>query len=129
MIPQSSRGALPALLLALLATVAAAETKRIAIVVGNNAGTGEMPPLRYAESDAGKIARVLVELGDVSQEDVMLLQGQSVAQIERAIGEARDRVASSSARPTCARWCSSISPGTPTERRSSSGARSCRTRG
>lgn len=85
-----SRGAL---LLVLLSAIASAETKRLAIVVGNNAGTGEMPPLRYAESDAGKMARVLVELGDVSQEDVMLLQGQSVAQIERAIGEARDRVA------------------------------------
>ncbi len=86
----SSKGAL---LLALLATVAAAETKRLAIVVGNNAGSGEMPPLRYAESDAGKMARVLVELGDVLAEDVMLLQGQGVDQVERAILEARDRVA------------------------------------
>ena len=83
----------PAILLAVLATVSLAETKRIAIVVGNNAGTGEMPPLRYAESDAGKMARVMVELGEVSAEDVMLLQGQGVNQVERAITEARDRVA------------------------------------
>lgn len=76
-----------------LAAVASAETRRLAIVVGNNAGTGEMPPLRYAESDAGKMARVMVELGDVSAEDVMLLQGQGVDQVERAITEARDRVA------------------------------------
>ena len=87
------RGLSGALLVLLLSSFAAAETKRLAIVVGNNAGTGEMPPLRYAESDAGKMARVLVELGDVSPDDVMLLQGQSVNQIERAIGEARDRVA------------------------------------
>lgn len=84
---------LPLLPLLLLSPLAVAETKRLAIVVGNNAGTGEMPPLRYAESDAGKMARVLVELGDVSAEDVMLLQGQGVNQVERAITEARDRVA------------------------------------
>ena len=77
----------------LCSATAVAETRRLAIVVGNNAGTGEMPPLRYAESDAGKMARVLVELGDVNAEDVMLLQGQKVQAVERAITEARDRVA------------------------------------
>ncbi|MDP2270295.1 MAG: caspase family protein [Archangium sp.] len=82
-----------ALLILLCAAVASAETRRLAIVVGNNAGTGEMPPLRYAESDAGKMARVMVELGDVLAEDVMLLQGQGVDQVERAITEVRDRVA------------------------------------
>ncbi len=81
------------LLTLLLASTAFAETRRIAIVVGNNAGTGEMPPLRYAESDAGKMARVMVELGDVLAEDVMLLQGRGVDEVERAITEARDRVA------------------------------------
>ncbi|MBL8910640.1 MAG: caspase family protein [Archangium sp.] len=75
------------------ATTVSAETRRIAIVVGNNAGTGEMPPLRYAESDAGKMARVLVELGDVQADDVLLLQGQKVGSVERAIAEARDRIA------------------------------------
>jgi hypothetical protein len=75
------------------ASVAGAETRRLAIIVGNNAGNGDMPPLRYAESDAGKMARVMVELGDVLPDDVMLLQGQRVSSVERAIGEARDRVA------------------------------------
>jgi hypothetical protein len=77
----------------LVSLAASAETRRIAVVVGNNAGTGEMPPLRYAESDAGKMARVLVELGDVLPDDVMLLQGQRVAAVERALGEVRERVA------------------------------------
>lgn len=72
--------------------LAHAETRRLAIIVGNNAGTGDMPSLRYAESDAGKMARVLVELGDVLPDDVMLLQGQKVASVERAITDARDRV-------------------------------------
>src|SRR5690349_23559249 len=44
---------------------------------------------RYAESDAGKFARVMVELGDVSADDVMLLQGRKVSELERAIQEDR----------------------------------------
>lgn len=72
---------------------AAAETRRVAIVVGNNAGSSNLQPLRYAESDAGKFARVLVELGDVSADDVMLLQGRHVADLERAITDAKERVA------------------------------------
>ncbi len=71
-----------------------AETKRIAVVVGNNAGTGDMPPLRYAENDAGKMARLLAELGDVSPDDVLLLQGRRVTDLERALADATERVAS-----------------------------------
>ncbi len=79
--------------LALVALPAAAESRRLAIVVGNNAGGPAMPPLRYAESDAGKMARVLIELGDVGMDDVMLLQGRKVADLERAIIDAKERVA------------------------------------
>ncbi|MBX7100272.1 MAG: caspase family protein [Myxococcaceae bacterium] len=78
----------------LLALSALAETRRVAVVVGNNAGNGDLAPLRYAESDAGKMARVLVELGEVSSDDVLLLQGRPVAELERALADARDRVAS-----------------------------------
>ncbi|MCC6336984.1 MAG: caspase family protein [Myxococcales bacterium] len=81
-----------ALSLTLLASGALAETRRIAIVVGNNAGSGDLPPLRFAENDAGKMARVLVELGDVTAEDVQLLQGRGVGDLERAIARARERV-------------------------------------
>lgn len=86
---------LRALSLALLVTasVAAAETRRVAILVGNNAGSAELPPLRFAENDAGKMARVLVELGEVGTDDVMLLQGRRVGDLERAIFEAKERVA------------------------------------
>jgi hypothetical protein len=69
-----------------------AETKRLAIVVGNNAGAGDLAPLRYAESDAGKMARVLVELGEVSADDVMLLQGRKADEVERALLEAKERI-------------------------------------
>jgi len=81
------------LVIVLAALSASAETRRVAIVVGNNAGSGELAPLRYAENDAGKLARVLVELGDVGPDDVLLLQGRRVADLERAIADAKERVA------------------------------------
>ena len=82
-----------ALTVALLAPASLAETKRVAIIVGNNAGGASMPPLRFAESDAGKMARVLVELGDVQPDDILLLQGRKAADVERAIADAKDRIA------------------------------------
>lgn len=39
-----------------LASAAFADTRRVAIVVGNNAGGPSMLLLRFAESDAGKMA-------------------------------------------------------------------------
>lgn len=86
-------GAAVAVAVLLSSVAASAESKRLAIVVGNNAGNGSMPPLRYAESDAGKMARVLTELGDVGGDDVLLLQGRKVADLERAILDAKERVA------------------------------------
>ncbi|MBI3182719.1 MAG: caspase family protein [Myxococcales bacterium] len=82
-----------ALTLLFSASPALAESRRIAVVAGNNAGSGELPPLRYAENDAGKMARVLVELGEVAEEDVRLLQGRGVSELEKSFAEARERVA------------------------------------
>lgn len=70
---------------ALLPASAAAETVRFAVVAGHNAGGGDLPPLRYAESDAGKMARVLTELGDVRPGNLSLLQGQPVSEVEAAV--------------------------------------------
>ncbi|MGC4117345.1 MAG: caspase family protein [Myxococcales bacterium] len=80
-------------LLVLPSAPAYAETRRLAVVVGNNAGTGELPPLRYAEADAGKVARVLVELGQVAPEDLYLLQGRPVRDLEQALSLLTARVA------------------------------------
>src|SRR5579875_2862701 len=70
---------------------AAAATRRVAVVVGDDAGAAEKP-LRYAESDAGKVARVLAELGQVGEDDLFLLQGQPLASVEHALALARARV-------------------------------------
>ncbi len=70
-----------------------AETRRIAVLVGSNAGTEERPPLRYAESDAGKLARVLTELGGVDPSDAFLVQGRDLAAVRGALAAATARVA------------------------------------
>lgn len=75
-----------------LAPTALGETLRMAVVAGNNAGNGLMPPLRYAENDAGKMARVLVELGELDQDNVLLLQGRTLREIVDAIAEVARRV-------------------------------------
>ncbi len=76
----------------LAATTASAETKRLAVVVGNNAGAGEQAPLHFAETDAGKMARVLTELGGIEPADLFLLQGRDLAALKETLRLARDRV-------------------------------------
>ncbi len=76
-----------------------AATTRVALVVGNNAGGGDLPPLRYAESDASKVARVLVELGQVDADDLVLLQGRPVADVEAALLKLRTRIAATKPTP------------------------------
>ena len=58
----------------LLISVASAEPamKRLALVAGTNDGGSDRVALRYAESDAEAMARVLEELGGVPREDIVL---------------------------------------------------------
>lgn len=83
-----------ALLIALLALAwpAGAETRRLAIVVGNNDGAQDRPPLRYAEADAERTARLLVEIGGVAADDLTLLRGGSVEALQDAVRETRRKV-------------------------------------
>jgi hypothetical protein len=70
------------LLLGLLAAPAAAATRRVAIVVGNDLGGPGRVTLRFAEADAGRFASVLAELGGFDRDDVHLLQGQRREAVE-----------------------------------------------
>lgn len=79
--------------LSFVARTAAAETRRIAVVVGNNAGSGAQAPLRYAETDAGKVGRVLVELGGVAPADLLLLQGRDQTALKAALAQASSKIA------------------------------------
>ncbi|OGQ81924.1 MAG: hypothetical protein A2289_03550 [Deltaproteobacteria bacterium RIFOXYA12_FULL_58_15] len=69
-----------------------AATRRVAVVVGSNAGKSDQKPLRFAETDAGKIARLLVELGGVEQPDLLLLQGRGSADLEKALASAQTKI-------------------------------------
>ncbi len=66
--------------------------RRWAVVVGNNLGTGERPPLRYAEADADRFARVLLEIGNVAPADVTVLEGASADRLEQAFADVRERI-------------------------------------
>ena len=80
-------------ILVALSAVAHAGTRRVAVIVGNNAGNADHAALHYAETDAAKFAGVLDELGGVAPEDTFLLQGRSLAAVVEAFGRAKQRIA------------------------------------
>ena len=71
----------------LLLLGAPAQAARWALVVGNNTGLGPDSPLRYAESDAQRIASVLVELGGFEAARMRVLRAPSAAAVETAFAE------------------------------------------
>ncbi|MFP2928100.1 caspase family protein [Pyxidicoccus sp. 3LG] len=93
-----ARGLLLAAALA-AALPAHADTRRLAVLVGHNVGSGERPPLRYAEADAAKLAGVLTELGDVAPSDVLMLQGRDLATVRAALERVSHQVAALRAVP------------------------------
>nr|WP_225937807.1 caspase family protein [Myxococcus sp. RHSTA-1-4] len=78
---------------------AQAGTRRLAVLVGHNVGSGERPPLRYAEADAAKLASVLTELGDVAPSDLLVLQGRDLATVRGALERVARQVAALRAVP------------------------------
>jgi hypothetical protein len=78
---------------------AQAETRRLAILVGNNAGSGRQPALRFAEDDAERLASVLAELGAFDRQDLWVLKGAGTEPVRAALDEATRRVASWRTRP------------------------------
>jgi hypothetical protein len=73
------------LLAALLLATGAHAERRLAIIIGANGGWSSDRPLRYAETDARRVAEVLVELGGVQPTDVTLLLEPTVAQLDQAL--------------------------------------------
>jgi hypothetical protein len=86
-------------LLTLTALMALAEpawgAMRYAIVVGVNDGDKQEKTLRYAESDAKRIADVLKSVGGFHPEDVILLTDVSAADLRRALIETNARIRTS----------------------------------
>jgi Caspase domain len=74
-----------AALVALAARGAVAGPGRYAIVVGNDAGSGGEVVLRYAESDARRVADVLRAVGGFYPENVTVLAGASAEDLRRSL--------------------------------------------
>jgi hypothetical protein len=98
-----------ALLLAAVAAGAAqARTERLALIVANHEGGGELPKLRYAGRDGQRLADVLVDLGSFERADILsVIDGESgdvmatLDEMERRVAEAKRKTAScASARPS-----------------------------
>jgi hypothetical protein len=85
---------LPVLLTTLVAGAAQAGSgqgpARIAVVVGNNLGMADEVELRYAEDDARKMERALLDLGGYQPRDTHLVLGATADEV-RAVLEAVQR--------------------------------------
>ncbi len=88
------REALIAAALALAPALAAAQVERFAVVVGNDLGQPPDAPLRWAESDAARVAAVLQEVGGVRPENLVLLRGRDADVVRRALIAVNERVRS-----------------------------------
>ena len=82
-----------AVLTCLPVSAQAADNWRTALIIGSNVGVGTRPALRFAEEDARKFGRVLVELGGFREEDVRVLSGPTMSEAMAAVSVVRDRIA------------------------------------
>lgn len=80
------------MILALLASVALAEVRRWAVVVGNNEGFAGTRSLYFAEHDAKKMKSLLTTLGDVEDGDTRLLLGRNRAELLTTVGGLRQAI-------------------------------------
>lgn len=67
------------------AGAARADPNRFAVVIGDNRGDRDEVELRYAESDAERVAGVLESLGGFQPENVVTLVGHGAAEVRRAL--------------------------------------------
>jgi hypothetical protein len=77
---------------ALHASAAEAVVRRYALVVGSNEGDASEVKLRYAESDAQRVGRVLREHGDFPPENVLVLVDGEADDVRRALIGMNSRV-------------------------------------
>jgi Caspase domain len=75
-----------------VARPATAEVVRYAVLVGEDQGLSGDRPLRFAETDAERVAEVLTDLGDLPAENQVLLRGKGAAAVRRAIITVNDRI-------------------------------------
>ncbi|HEX6835378.1 MAG TPA: caspase family protein, partial [Polyangia bacterium] len=90
------RARLAACLVAALTAAASrpalAEPNRFAVIIGANAGDADEPTLRFAESDAERVAGVLRTLGGFQPENVITLNDLRASEVRRALISLNARV-------------------------------------
>jgi hypothetical protein len=72
------------LLMALLIPLQTLAERRVALLVGSNAGWAADRPLRFAEDDARRMREVLVDIGGFAPADVTLLTDPTTAALDQA---------------------------------------------
>jgi hypothetical protein len=89
------------LLLAVLSVAlpASARVQRFALLVGNDAGHAPDAQLRYAESDAAKVAQVLRDLGGFEPADMVVLRGENASTVRSSLISLNDRIRAVQALP------------------------------
>ncbi|HXI60032.1 MAG TPA: caspase family protein [Polyangia bacterium] len=76
------------------ASTARAEATRVALIIANDAGHPGDVKLRYAESDATRLATVLTRLGGFAPDATFLLRGGSIADIRQELATVDQRLRS-----------------------------------
>jgi hypothetical protein len=69
------------------------------VIIGNDRGAPDEPRLLYAESDATRVHDVLLELGDVSPLNSVLLRGRDADFVRSALLAINERVREAAAKP------------------------------
>jgi hypothetical protein len=67
------------------ARIAAADPNRFALIIGDNHGERDEATLRYAQSDAERLAAVLKQLGGFEPENVTVLGGATADEVKRTL--------------------------------------------
>lgn len=63
----------------------AQHSKRFAVLIGANRGDANMPSLRYAESDAQKIAQTLGTLGGFPRDQIVVMNGVNASEVRETL--------------------------------------------
>lgn len=79
-------------LLLVPAAQASADPARFAVVIGANRGLADEVTLQYAEQDASRLAKVLVQLSGVQEENLVLLLGSSRERVRAVLSDMGGRV-------------------------------------
>jgi Caspase domain len=75
------------------------DVQRFAVIIGNDRGSSDDVPLRYAASDAAKVAAVLRDVGGVQPANLVVLRNESAATVRSTLITFNDRIRSVQASP------------------------------